>query len=116
MAQKNNFDNRIVLIVGWAAIPILIGAYLGLPRYIGPWYLLSKFTGGAHYADLIWMILGLAVLLLSGALGYSLLHRRFSHGFRFVVGAFAVVLAGFWLAAFVTVQGLPADIPRPIYW
>ncbi|WP_323800346.1 hypothetical protein [Parasphingorhabdus sp.] len=116
MTLKNNFENRIVLVVGWASIPILIAAYFSLPQYIGPWYLLSKFTGGPYYADLIWMILGLAILLMSGVLGYSLLHRRFSIRFRFVVGAFAFVLLGLWLAAFVTVQGLPADMPRPIYW
>jgi hypothetical protein len=116
VAHKNNFDNRIVLVVGWASIPILTGAYLALPRYIGPWYLLSKFTGGAYYADLIWLILGLAILLLSGALGYSLLHRRFSRRLRLVVGAFAFISAGFWLAAFIAVQNLPAGMPRPIYW
>ncbi len=116
MVTKKDLENRIVLIVGWAVIPILIGAYLALPQYIGPWYLMSNFTGGSHTADLIWNILGLGILLLSGALGYSLLHGRFSLRFRFAVGVFASVLAGFWFAAFIAIQKLPADMPRPIYW
>ena len=113
---KNSPENRIWLGVGWASIPILIAAYLALPQYLGPWYLLADYTGGPHIADLIWDVIGLAILLMSGALGYSLLHLRFSRRFRFVVGAFALILAGFWLAAFITVQNLPADMPRPIYW
>ncbi|MEH6703071.1 hypothetical protein, partial [Parasphingorhabdus sp.] len=65
MGAENSSEKRTVLVIGWVIIPILIGAYFALPQYIGPWYLLSKFTGGAHFADLIWMILGLAILLLS---------------------------------------------------
>jgi hypothetical protein len=116
MDSRENHENRIVLIAGWASVPILIGAYIALPQYIGPWYLLSNYTGGSHNADLVWAILGLAISLLSGALGYSLLHGRFSVRFRFVVGIFAFVLAGFWIAAVIAVQNLPADMPRPIYW
>lgn len=116
MGPENSSEKRTLLVLGWAIIPILIGAYFALPQYIGPWYLMSRFVGGSHNADFIWNMLGLAILLVSGALGYSLLHRRFGRRFRFIVGAFTIVLAGFWLLAFVTVQNLPADMPRPIYW
>jgi hypothetical protein len=116
MGAENSSEKRTVLVLGWVIIPILIGAYFALPQYIGPWYLMSRFVGGSHNADFIWNIFGLAILLLSGALGYSLVHRRFSRRLRLVVGAFAFISAGFWLAAFIAVQNLPAGMPRPIYW
>lgn len=116
MGAENSSEKRTVLVLGWVIIPTMIGAYFALPQYIGPWYLMSGFVGGSHNADFIWNMFGLAILSLSGALGYSLLHRRFSRRFRFIVGAFATVLAGFWLVAYLAVQKLPADMPRPIFW